>query len=207
MVLRLNRNDRATDDSSMTAPRICRACGAPLSGDVRWCLRCYEPARELTPRAAVWEPGSFVDAPTVSGPSVAHSSRWEKSVTTFGPVGRIGWTCVVALFVLSSATGSPLLLLFELPIAVVVLRGVWAKGWVVPQDSQSGRRRHALPDGHPSSWLEDIADIKQTIWLTLAGLVVMGSIMYGPPVVKFAAIATAIVAGCVAFFRGPLGRA
>ena len=58
-----------------------------------------------------------------------------------------------------------------------------------------------------TGWLEDIADIKQTIWLTLAGLVVMGSIMYGPPVVKFAAIATAMVAGCVAFFRGPLGRA
>ena len=106
-----------------------------------------------------------------------------------------------------SATGSPLLLLFELPIAVVVLKGVWAKGWVVPQEPRSGRRRDALPDGHPSSWLEDIADIKQTIWLTLAGLVVMGSIMYGPPVVKFAAIATAVVAGCVAFFRGPLGRA
>ena len=39
----------------MTAPRTCRACGAPIAGNVRWCLRCYEPARELTPRASVWE--------------------------------------------------------------------------------------------------------------------------------------------------------
>ena len=51
----------------MTAPRTCRACGAPLAGNVRWCLRCYEPARELTPRASVWEPGTFVDAPIVRG--------------------------------------------------------------------------------------------------------------------------------------------
>ena len=114
---------------NVTAPmirsrrRICRACGAPLRGDVRWCLRCLRAGARAHASGSRLEPGTFVDAPTCRGASVAHSSRWEKSVTTFGPVGRIGWTCVVALFVLSSATGSPLLLLFELPIAVVFSKG------------------------------------------------------------------------------------
>ena len=80
----------AADITCMTAPRTCRACGAPLHGDVRWCLHCYEPARELTPRAAVWAQGEFVDNPIHTGGPVPHWSRWEKTATTFGPWGRIG---------------------------------------------------------------------------------------------------------------------
>jgi hypothetical protein len=129
----------------MTAPRTCRACGAPLAGNVRWCLRCYEPARELTRRASVWEPGTFVEAPIVRGASVPHWSRWEKTSTTFGPIGRIAWSGVVAAFVLSSLLGNPLLLLFELPVAAVVLHSIWARGWVVPGDHASLRLRDVSP--------------------------------------------------------------
>ena len=190
----------------MTAPRTCRACGATLAGNVRWCLRCYEPARELTPRASVWAPGTFVDMPTVRGPSVPHWSRWEKTSTTFGPIGRIAWTGGVAAFVVSALFGNPLLLLFELPVAAVVLRGIWARGWVVPGDIEGGRLRDVLPDERPGIWLHDTSDIKQTVWLTIAGLAVMGTIMHGPPVAKFIAIATAVVGWSYAFFRGAFGR-
>lgn len=194
----------------MTAPRVCRACGAPLTGDVRWCLRCYEPARELTPRAAVWEPGTFVDAPSVQGPSVPHWSRWEKTTTTFGPIGRVAWTIVVASFLLSAVTRSPFLMLFELPAAIIVLRGVWARGWVVPAappaDAWHTRLRDAIPTEPTATWLGDRDDLTQTLWLILAGLAVMGTIMYGPPIAKFIAIVVAVVSCCYAFLRGPLGR-
>jgi len=190
----------------MTAPRVCRACGAPLAGDVRWCLRCYEPARELTPRSAVWEPGTFVDAPTVRGPSVPHWSRWEKTTTTFGPVGRVAWTVVVVSFLTSALTRSPFMLLFELPAAIVILHGIWARGWFVPSETDEATLRDAIPDEPASSWLHDTTDIKQTVWLTLAGLLVMGTIMYGPLIAKFAAIAIAVVVGSFVFFRGALGR-
>ena len=190
----------------MTAPRTCRGCEAPLAGNVRWCLRCYEPARELTPRASVWEPGTFVEAPIVRGPSVAHWSRWEKTSTTFGPIGRIAWTGVVVSFVLSSLTGNPLLLLFELPIAAVVLHSIWARGWFVPEDRATLRLRDLLPDERPSTWLHDVADIKQTLWLSMGGLAVMSTIMYGPPIAKCIAVATAVVGCGYAFFRGWFGR-
>jgi hypothetical protein len=186
----------------MTAPRVCRACGAPLTGDVRWCLRCYEPARELTPRAAVWDPGTYVEAPIVSGPSVPHWSRWDKTPTTFGPIGRLTWTFVVVSFVLSSATRSPLLLIFELPAAAVIVRGLWARGWVVPNEATGVKPVDAIPPDSASSWLLDPTDIGQTLWLTIAGLLVMGTIMYGPPVAKFVAIAAGLVGCGWRFVRG-----
>jgi hypothetical protein len=144
--------------------------------------------------------------PIVRGPSVPHWSRWEKTSTTFGPIGRIAWTGVVVAFVLSSATGNPLLLLFELPVAAVVLHSIWARGWVVPGDHAGLRLRDVLPDERPRTWLHDAADIKQTLWLTLAGLAVMGTIRYGPLIAKFIAIATAVVGCSYAFFRGAFGR-
>src|SRR6185503_15815223 len=77
----------------MTASRTCRACGAGLPGEVMWCLRCYEPVRQLTPR----DPGE----PTVTflrdhddGPE---RSRWKGGVNTFGPFGRVLVTVLVLL--------------------------------------------------------------------------------------------------------------
>ena len=59
-------------------------------------------------------------------------SRWRKTDTTFGPVGRTMWTVLVVL-VMAMAVFSqnpfaigPLCLIF----APVVLRSVWAKGRV-----------------------------------------------------------------------------
>jgi len=96
-----------------------------------WCLLCYEPVRQLTPREpprptnAVFEPAS---SPL--------KSRWRKGPTTFGPVGRLAITAVVLAFApwggltgFGSAAG-PLTLWWLLGWSVtapVVLRHVWRK--------------------------------------------------------------------------------
>ena len=87
-----------------------------------------------------------------------------------------------------------------------MLHGIWARGWVVPGDAEGGGIRSVIPDEPSSEWLHDPTDIKQTVGFTLAGLVVMGTIMYGPPVATFVAIAIAVVIGAYAFFRGVFGR-
>jgi len=109
----------------------------------------------------------------------------------------------VVAFLLSSVTRSPFMLLFELPAALVILHGVWARGWVVPSDpADDTRLRDAIPDEPSSSWLHDTADIRQMVWLMLAGLLLMGAIMVGPLIAKFVAIVIAVAVGCFVFFRG-----
>jgi len=187
----------AADITCMTAPRTCRACGAPLHGDVRWCLHCYEPARELTPRAAVWAQGEFVDNPIHTGGPVPHWSRWEKTATTFGPVGRVIATVVAALWVLGAAGGSPLTLIFVLPVVGVVIRAIWAKGWAVPYVEVV-----SPPLAPVSTWLWDRSEFVRTLMLAAVALVGVGLLMYSPnPVVRFVVIVTTVVAVCAALFR------
>jgi hypothetical protein len=90
----------------MTAPRACRSCGAPLPRDVRWCLRCYTPVAELTPRERQLPPVEHAeDPPPWANRSPLRDnrgtpptySRWRAGPTTFGPVGRIAITVVVLL--------------------------------------------------------------------------------------------------------------
>ncbi|GIV00599.1 MAG: hypothetical protein KatS3mg014_2214 [Actinomycetota bacterium] len=120
------------DTWGVTAPRNCRACGAPLAGDVRWCLRCYEPVRELSPR-----PPQLPPLPAVREPSPEpRTSRFRAGPTTLGPVGRILATLVVALFApwrglvgFDGALG-PLMLWYLLGytmIAVLLLRHIWRR--------------------------------------------------------------------------------
>lgn len=123
----------------MTAPRDHRACGAPLSGDVRWCLRCYEPVRELAPREPQLPP-----LPTVHEPvPEPRMSRWHAGPTTFGPVGRISITLVVlwagpwgSLGDFSGAADALTLwyLLGYTMLAVLILRHVWRKERVSEPD-------------------------------------------------------------------------
>jgi hypothetical protein len=180
----------------MTAPRTCRACGAALQGNVRWCLRCYEPSRELTPRPPTWAPGEFVDTPIHTSGQVPHWSRWEKSATTLGPVGRVCATIVTVLWVLGAAGSSPLTLIFVLPVAGVVLRAIWAKGWVVPGDDAT-----VPPSAPMSSWLWDRSEFLRTLALA-AVAVVVGLLMYvSNPIVRFVVIVSGVVVGCAAAFR------
>jgi hypothetical protein len=181
----------------MTAPRTCRACGAALRGDVRWCLNCYEPSRELTPRAPTWAPGEFVDAPIHTGGTVPHWSRWEKSATTLGPAGRVGTTVVTVLWVLGAAGNSPLTLIFVLAVAGVVLHAIWARGWIVPGDEVAAPPREPV-----STWLWDRSEFVRTVVLAVIAMVGVGLLMYSPdPVVRFVVIVTAVVVGCFAAFR------
>ena len=128
----------------MTAPRLCRRCGARLWPDVMWCTQCYEPVRQLTPRDRqlppirdIEEPPPWVRRSPLRGPKETPVySRWRAGPTTFGPVGRILITIVVLVFFPSggyagfgSAMG-PLLLWYLLGytlVATVVLRSVWRK--------------------------------------------------------------------------------
>ncbi len=131
----------------MTAPRTCRACGAPLPGDVRWCLRCYEPVRGLSPR-----PPQLPPLPTVrEPPPEPRTSRWRAGPTTLGPVGRIVSTLVLALFApwrglvgFGSALG-PLMLWYLLGytlIAVVLLPHIWRRERVLdPRPTAADRLR------------------------------------------------------------------
>ena len=187
----------------MTAPRVCRACGADLPGGVRWCLRCYEPARELTPRAPVWQGGDFVDTPIHTGGPIPHWSRWEKSATTLGPAGRILISVFAVLWVIGSAIQSPLALIFVVPAVILVLRGVWRPGWVIP-----GGATTPPPSPEPmSSWLWDRSEALRTAALAGIALLGVGVLMYSPdPVVGFVVIVTGVVLACAWAFRKAGGR-
>ena len=182
----------------MTAPRVCRACGADLPGGVRWCLRCYEPARELTPRAPIWAPGEFVDAPIHTGGAVPHWSRWEKSATTFGPTGRVVATTLMVLWVIGSVMGSLLTLIFVVPVVILILRAVWQPGWVIPEGTDA-----VTPPREPiATWLWDRSEVVRTIGLAVLAFVGVGLLLYEEsPVVRFVVIVSGVVLAGAWLFR------
>jgi hypothetical protein len=117
----------------MTASRTCHACGAELPGDVRRCLRCYEPIRHLTPR----DPGE----PTITflrGPDDGvERSRWKAGVNTFGPFGRIAVTLLVLVMAPLSLNLVSLVVVLPayLVLAAIVLRPVWKRDRVLTPPS------------------------------------------------------------------------
>jgi len=118
----------------MTASHSCRACGAELPRDIRWCARCYEPVRELSPRARLHD-GDFVGRPIHERGNIPRWSRWEKTATTFGPWGRIVATALVLLTLVPAISLKGIVYLVTFPFfAVIVLREIWSKGWFVPDD-------------------------------------------------------------------------
>jgi hypothetical protein len=86
-----------------------------------WCGQCFTPVAgpALPPRTVAAEQRHL---PTYT--------RWRKTTTTFGPVGRVLWTVAVALVMAVSVfSQNPFAiapLCFILP--PLVLRSVWAKG-------------------------------------------------------------------------------
>jgi len=145
--VRVQERSGTADIWGVTAPRNCRACGAPLSGDVRWCLRCYEPVREPSPRPPQLPPLPIVREP----PPEPRTSRFRAGPTTLGPVGRILATLVVALLApwrglvgFDSALG-PLMLWYLLGytmIAGVALRHIWRRERVLdPRPTAADRLR------------------------------------------------------------------
>src|SRR6478752_5546004 len=118
----------------MPAPRSCRNCGKPLVPDLRWCPACYEPAREFAPRAPLHH-GDFVGSPIPTSGHVPHWSRWEKSATTFGPTARVVTTLILLSTLLPAISYANIVYVLTFPVAAaVVLKAIWAKGWVVPDE-------------------------------------------------------------------------
>jgi hypothetical protein len=172
-------------------------CGAPLPGDVRWCTTCYEPVRELTPRAPLHH-GDYVGALTPAGPDTPHWSRWEASATTFGPVGRIVMTVVLGLTLVGALQVGAVVYVIVFPVAAtVILPAIWAKGWVVPgvpeQPPLPVTDRDA-PATTPAGRLARLA-----IWgaATLACM----AIVYGSSPVRIVAILLVTLVGLVTFWR------
>jgi len=92
-----------------------------------WCLRCYAPVRQLTPRAP--QPPTL---PIVRPKEERPMSRWKAGATTFGPIGRVGITVLVLLFAPWSMNAFAIFVLWPpyLVLAGLVLRGTWRKDFV-----------------------------------------------------------------------------
>jgi hypothetical protein len=102
----------------------CSTCGARLRAESDFCGQCFTAVTPAVAPRTGPPPGELRFTPSYS--------RWRKTDTTFGPLGRSLWTLAVVL-VMAMAVFSqnpfaigPLCLIF----APVVLRSVWAKGRV-----------------------------------------------------------------------------
>jgi len=140
-----------------------------------WCLRCYEPVRQLTPR----DPGE----PTVTflrdhddGPE---RSRWKAGVNTFGPFGRVLVTVLVLLIAPLSLNLVSIVVLLPcyLVLASVVLHAVWKKdrvlttshAEVVAKSSSPGEPVPPAPVPIPRSTI--VAYVVGGLLLAAAGIV------------------------------------
>jgi hypothetical protein len=132
----------------MPIGRLCRACGAKLSGDVGWCSRCLAPVTLYSPRAPLHEPGGYVGAPM----NAPRTSRWRGGATSFGPAGRILCTLgLAALFPWWGLGGFDPFFLWALMgwllAAGLVLRSVWKQERIVdpaPTRLEGSRTRHPV---------------------------------------------------------------
>src|SRR5207249_2997077 len=112
------------DVFQVTSPRVCRACGATLPPDVRWCLQCQARVIDFSPRPR--QLPAQVGAVVEPGPTY---SRWRAGTTTFGPVGRILATLLVLLLGPWGAVsaGTIVILPAWTAVAVIVLRQIWKR--------------------------------------------------------------------------------
>jgi hypothetical protein len=94
-----------------------------------WCLRCYEPIRQLTPRDPGARTITFLRDPNEG----AERSRWRAGVNTFGPVGRIVTTLLVIAFAPWTTNAVALIVMWPIYLvgAAIVLRATWKKDDVV----------------------------------------------------------------------------
>ena len=84
-----------------------------------WCGQCFAP----------------VGAPVVPPAPVAQEqrhlptyTRWRKTATTFGPVGRVLWTLMALLLIaLCVFSQDPFAVVAALVVAFAVLRSVWKR--------------------------------------------------------------------------------
>lgn len=155
----------------MPAGRTCARCGQALGPDVRWCLACYEPVREFTPRPP-GNAGTFVGTPMHDRPT----SRWAASPTTFGPVGRLVVTALLLAFGVGNLVmlgATPFGLWFLLGFAVFasfVLRSTWRP---VPVQPSGPGRLDRLTRRTPMLAMP----VPRWAWLVLALLPLTGAVL------------------------------
>jgi hypothetical protein len=166
----------------MTAPRSCRRCAADLPPDIRWCTRCYQPARELSPRAPEHD-RDFVGSPVHEHGNIPRWSRWEKSATTFGPVGRVIATSLLFATLLPAIATGGLVYAITFPVvATVLLREIWAKGWIVP-DEPDAAEQPSRPTAPAEPPRRETITVTRILRWTL-GLTAILAFTYGPVEVK-----------------------
>ncbi len=148
----------------------------------------------------MWREGQFVDRPVHTGGAVPRWSRWEGSATTLGPWGRIVLTIVlVATLPLAGMFGMFMYVIWFPVTAVVGLRSIWAKGWVVPRAASSPR---ALAPGPREGWVWDRGEITRNVFLAAFAFAAVATLLYVPnPVVRFVVILAAVVVGGAAAVR------
>jgi len=187
----------------MPSPRTCRKCGKPLLPDLPWCPQCYEPVRQFAARAPLHH-GDFVGSPIPTGGHIPHWSRWEKSATTFGPVGRVIATVLLVATLLPAITSGGFLYLIAFPIAGgVVLRSVWAKGWVVPDEPE------LPPLPVTEMTLPQPVTSEERAWRIARWTLGLGALLvfaYGPVTAKAIILGLAAIVGPWWFFRVYLDR-
>ena len=85
-------------------------------------------ARPVTDRGLVGEPAN-------RHPATGYWSRWEKTTTTFGPVGRVGSTVGILLFLVAGVANTFFMLwVFEVIVGGWLSVEVWKPGWYVPPE-------------------------------------------------------------------------
>ena len=113
----------------------CQNCNALLSPDAAWCLQCHH---VISGREA---PGTATAEPTERRRALrpqlrprqeikrAEYSRWKGGPTSFGPATKVILTVIILAFApVSGALGMQLLYLIAyLPIALILLWGIWRK--------------------------------------------------------------------------------
>lgn len=122
------------------------------------------------------------------------------NATTAGPWARIALTVVlIATLPVAGLFGMFLFVIWFPVIAIVGLRAIWAKGWVIPSDAvASPRERAALPTG----WLWDRGDLVRTALLTAVALAAVATLVsVANPVIRFVVIVAGVVIGGAAALR------
>ncbi|HTR71395.1 MAG TPA: hypothetical protein VMH41_14365 [Mycobacteriales bacterium] len=117
----------------------CSSCGAALTGGAQWCGQCFALiASAVEPAPAAIASGVGRHVPVTMPRVVVRKTRWGKTPTTFGPVGRVvattGFVVPFIVFVLIGIATSGFLIdgavLWGLFIMPLGLRDVWKAGQI-----------------------------------------------------------------------------
>jgi hypothetical protein len=123
----------------------CHSCGAGLGPGQTWCGQCYAPRGRAASSSAMPISGgspALMTRPvpaTAVLPATVRRSRWRKTQTTFGPVGRVLWTFAlvvpVPLFLVAGVIGDLFAFgvagIWAFAIMPMGLRAVWRAGQVL----------------------------------------------------------------------------